>query len=255
MPHCLVTGGTRGIGAATALLAARRGYDVTLVAREADGVHVAAVAAAVRALGRRVETISADVAKDEHVVRAFDGAEAALGRLDALVNAAGIGHNGRVEALDASALSRLLAVNVLGTMLCCREAARRMSTARGGPGGGIVNVSSMAATIGGRPGAAAYAASKAAVDSFTTGFAREVAAEGIRVNVVRPGVIATDMTAHVTRDPDRLARVEASIPMRRLGHPGEVAEVALWLLSDTASFVTGAHVDAGGGGFSLAALR
>ncbi|MDO9435323.1 SDR family oxidoreductase [Hydrogenophaga sp.] len=130
-----------------------------------------------------------------------------------------------------------------------------MSTFCGGSGGAIVNVSSMAATIGGRPGASAYAASKAAVDCFTTGFAREVAAEGIRVNVVRPGVVVTEMTHHIARDSALRARVASSIPMQRLGRPEEIADIVLWLLSDSASLVTGAHVDAGGGGFMVGSLR
>lgn len=255
MAHCLITGGTRGIGAATALLAAQRGHDLTLIARDAQGPHVAALVHAIRTLDRRVQVLPADLAQAADVVRAFAHAEQHFGPIGMLVNAGGMGHNARVEAFDAATVSQLFAVNVLGTLVCCREAARRMSTAHGGSGGSIVNVSSMAATIGGRPGASAYAASKAAVDGFTTGFAREVAAEGIRVNVVRPGVVETDMTLHITRDALLRERVAASIPMQRLGRPEEIAEIVLWLLSDAASLVTGAHVDAGGGGFVLAALR
>lgn len=255
MAHCLVTGGTRGIGAATALLAAQRGHDLTLIARDAEGPHVPPLLNAIRACGQQVQVLTADIAQESDVVRAFVDAERGLGPVGALVNAAGTGHNARVATLDAAAVTRLLAVNVLGTMLCCREAARRMSTLCGGSGGAVVNVSSMAATIGGRPGASAYAASKAAVDCFTTGFAREVAAEGIRVNVVRPGVVETDMTRHIAQDTALRARVTASIPMQRLGRPEEIAEIVLWLISDAASLVTGAHVDAGGGGFMVGSLR
>ena len=186
-------------------------------------------------------------------LRMFDEATRALGPLTGLVNAAGMPHTSRVDEFTFDTLSRLMAVNVVGLMYCCREAARRMSRARAGSGGAIVNISSMAATIGGRPGASAYAASKAAVDVFTTGFAREVAAEGIRVNTVRPGVIATAMTANLAADPELRKKVEASIPQGRLGEPEEIAEVIVWLLSDKASLVTGAHINAGGGGFHVAA--
>lgn len=254
MPHCLITGGTRGIGAATALLAAKRGYDLTLVARDVEGAHRADLVRTLGAEGRRVQVLGGDVASETEVTRAFAQADR-FGPPDALVNAAGMAYNAAVADLDAGAVAQLLAVNVQGTLLCCREAARRMSTRRHGAGGAIVNVSSMAATIGGRPGATAYAASKAAVDAFTTGFAREVAGEGIRVNAVRPGVVATAMTAGVTEDALVRTRVEASIPMGRLGQAGEIAEIILWLLSPAASFVTGAHVDAGGGGFVVAGLR
>lgn len=254
MAHCLITGGTRGIGAATALLAAQHGHELTLIARNVTGPHVDQLVRAIRALGRQVQVLKADMAEAAEVVQVFADAQSRFGRVGALVNAAGMGHNARVELLDADEVMRLLSVNVLGTMLFCREAVRSMSMRHGGEGWAIVNVSSMAATIGGRPGASAYAASKAAVDCFTTGFAREVAAEGIRVNVVRPGVVDTDMTRHVMQDPALLARVAASIPMQRVGQPEEVAEVVVWLLSSAASLVTGAHVDAGGGGFMVQPL-
>jgi NAD(P)-dependent dehydrogenase (short-subunit alcohol dehydrogenase family) len=143
----------------------------------------------------------------------------------------------------------MMDLNVVGLMLCCREAARRMALSRGGQGGAIVNVSSMAATIGGRPGASAYAASKAAVDVFTTGLAKELAPEGIRVNAVRPGMTLTDMTADVQADPVRLRAVAATIPMQRCGEPEEIAAAILFLLSDAASYVSGTHLNASGGGF------
>ncbi|MEO8755223.1 MAG: SDR family oxidoreductase, partial [Casimicrobiaceae bacterium] len=168
------------------------------------------------------------------------------------VNSAGIANHNRVDALDGDAIARMMQLNVIGLMLCCREAARRMSTAHGGKGGAIVNVSSMAATIGGRAGASTYAASKGAVDVFSMGFAKEVAAEGIRVNVVRPGVTDTDMIAPIRSGPKR-AQIEATIPMQRYGTPDELAQAIVWLLSDYASFVTGAHLNVSGGGFLIGA--
>ena len=157
----------------------------------------------------------------------------------------------KVADLEQGAIERMLAVNVIGTMLCCREAVRRMSTRFGGKGGAIVNVSSMAATIGGRPGRTAYAASKGAIDSFTIGFAREVGREGIRVNVLRPGMTMTDMTDAVRRDPDLRARTAATIAMNRCAEPEEMARPILWLLSDEASFISGALLDGSGGGFMI----
>jgi NAD(P)-dependent dehydrogenase (short-subunit alcohol dehydrogenase family) len=170
------------------------------------------------------------------------------------VNSAGV-TNGHmpVADLDPVALESLLRTNVIGTMLCCREATRRMSTARGGAGGAIVNISSMAATIGGRPGNSAYAASKAAVDCFTVGFAKEVGPEGIRVNAVRPGVTITDMTSAVRDDPEVRRSIEATIGMRRTAAADEIAAPILWLLSDEASFVSGCLLDASGGGFVISA--
>lgn len=248
---CLITGGARGIGRATALAAARDGWDVAINYRErADAAED--VVAQVRALGRKAVAIKADVALEADILAMFQLAEAELGPIRGLVNSAGIAHHNRVESLDATALGRMMQVNVIGLMLCCREAARRMSRAHGGGGGAVVNISSMAATIGGRAGASSYAASKGAVDVFTTGFAKEVAAEGIRVNVVRPGVTDTDMIAGTHAGPKRAA-VEATIPMKRFGRADEVAEAVVWLLSDKASFVTGTHLNAGGGGFLVGA--
>lgn len=246
---CLITGGTRGIGRATALLAARSGHTVAVVGR--DTGEGAEVVAAIEAEGGRAAFVAADITRPDEVANAFDAA-ARLGPLRAVVNAAGITYNSRVADFDADALARLMNVNVVALMVCCREAARRLSTRSGGQGGAIVNLSSMAATIGGRFGGSAYAASKAAVDCFTTGFAREVAREGIRVNTVRPGVVATPMTAFVTGNEELLKRVQDSIPLGRIGQPEEIAELVVWLLSDKASLVMGAHVDAGGGGFLIA---
>ena len=196
--------------------------------------------------------VRADVGHAAEVVEAFAAVDKAFGPVAGLVNNAGIAFNNRVEALVDADLRRMFEVNVLGLMACCREATKRMSTRHGGAGGSVVNISSMAATIGGRPGSSTYAATKGAVDVFTTGFAREVAAEGIRVNAVRPGVTDTDMIAGMRSGPKRTA-VEVTIPMGRFGTPREIAETVVWLLSDRAAFVTGAHVNVGGGGFHVGA--
>jgi NAD(P)-dependent dehydrogenase (short-subunit alcohol dehydrogenase family) len=247
---CLVTGGARGIGRATARLAAAAGWSVAINYRErADEAN--GLAREIEAVGGRAFTVQADVAVEAEVARMFEAADREGEPLTALVNSAGVSIHSRVEDMIAADLERLFAVNVTGLILCCREAARRMSRSRGGDGGAIVNISSMAATIGGRPGASAYAASKGAVDVFTTGFAKEVGGEGIRVNVVRPGVTLTDMTAAVRDDPERRAMIAQSIPLGRPGEPQEIAEAVLWLLSENASFVSGAHVNAGGGGFVI----
>ena len=248
----LVTGGARGIGAATARLAAGEGYAVAVNYRErADEARK--VVDAIEAAGGRALAVQADVGDEADIVRMFDEVEEQLGRLTHLVNNAGIngGPPGPVLEFDAAALERLMRVNVVGLMLCCREAVKRMSTARGGRGGAIVNVSSMAATIGGRAGRSAYAASKGAVDSFTTGLAREVAGQGIRVNVLRPGMTRSPMTAPVHDDPTRLAAVRASIPMGRTAEAEEMARPILFLLSEAASFVAGAHLNVSGGGYRI----
>ncbi len=245
---CIVTGGSRGIGRSTARLAAAAGLAVAVNYRN-DAKAAAEVVAGIEKAGGRAVAIQADVASPADIVRLFEEAERALGPVTALVNSAGVSHNARVADLEAEGLQRLMAVNVVGLMLCCREAVRRMSTAMGGKGGAIVNVSSMAATIGGRPGASAYAASKAAVDVFSTGLAKEVAAEGVRVNVVRPGVTLTDMTGSLRENPELRQAVAASIAMQRVAEPEEVAEAIVWLLSDKASFVAGSHLNVGGGGF------
>ncbi|MGH6897540.1 MAG: SDR family oxidoreductase [Geminicoccaceae bacterium] len=249
----LITGGSRGIGAATARLAAQQGYRVAINYRNA-GESAAALLSAIRASGGEAITVQADVAREDQVTRMFREIDQRLGPLAALVNSAGIdgGPESKVADFDQAMLDRLFAVNVIGTMLCCREAARRMSTAHGGAGGAIVNVSSMAAVIGGRPGRSAYAASKSAIDSFTIGFAKEVARDGIRVNAIRPGMTLTDMTDAVRRDPELHARLARTIAMDRCAEPEEMARPILWLLSEEASFVSGAVLDASGGGFMLA---
>jgi NAD(P)-dependent dehydrogenase (short-subunit alcohol dehydrogenase family) len=247
----LITGGSRGIGAATARLAAQKGHAVAINYRAAQGKAEALVAEIEQGGGRAI-AVQADVASQAQVEAMFRAVDA-FGPLTALVNSAGISvtTQTRVADLEQSSLERLLAVNVVGTMLCCREAVRRMSTRFAGTGGAIVNVSSMAAAIGGRPGRTAYAASKGAVDSFTIGFAKEVAREGIRVNALRPGMTMTDMTNAVRRDPELYARTADTIAMNRCAEPEEMARPILWLLSDEASFISGALLDGSGGGFMV----
>ena len=246
MSIVLVTGGSRGIGAATARLAAARGYAVCLsyrARRDAADAVVADIAAA----GGRAVAIAADVADEADVVRLFETCDRELGPVTALVNNAGILETQmRVESMDAARITRILATNVVGAFLCAREALRRMSTARGGPGGAIVNLSSGAARLGAPGEYVDYAASKGALDTFTIGLAQEVAQEGIRVNAVRAGFIYTEMHAS-GGEPDRVDRVKAFVPLRRGGQPEEVARAVLWLLSDEAGFTTGSFIDVTGG--------
>ncbi len=246
MPVVLITGGGRGIGAAVARAAARRGYDVCLLWHR-DEASAAEVCGELVRIGVRALAVQADVAVEDEVVAAFARCDAELGSPDALVNNAGIlVAQQRVEAMSAQRIARILAVNVGGTILCAREAVRRMSTQRGGRGGAIVNVSSVAARLGAPGEYVDYAASKGAVDTFTVGLAQEVAGEGIRVNAVRPGFIKTDIHA-AGGEPGRIERVAPSVPMRRGGEPEEVADAIMWLLSDDASFVTGSVLDVAGG--------
>ena len=248
----LITGGASGIGAETARRAAKRGYKVAINYRSRDA-QAMGVAADIAAQDGEAIALPGDMANEADIVRLFNETERAFGRITHLVNSAGIGGGGsvRVEDLDAHALQQLFAVNVVGLILCCREGARRMSTRHGGKGGAIVNVSSMAATIGGRPGASAYAASKAAVDSFTMGFAKDVAGEGIRVNSLRPGMVLTEMTEDRLKEDAFRAGIEATIAMGRVGRADEIAEAILWLLSAEASFITGTMLDAAGGGYII----
>jgi NAD(P)-dependent dehydrogenase (short-subunit alcohol dehydrogenase family) len=242
----IVTGGSRGIGAATARLLASRGWDVVIGFR-ADSAAAHAVVAACMESGVDAFAHQVDVAVEADVVELFAAADERLGRPDALVNSAGIvGEQARVDELSAARIERMLAVNVTGTILCAREAVRRMSTAFGGHGGTIVNVSSAASRIGSPAEYVDYAASKGAVDSFTLGLAKEVAAEGIRVNAVRPGIIRTDIHASGGQ-PDRIERLQHQIPMQRAGEPDEIAEAIAWLCSPESSYVTGALLDASGG--------
>ena len=249
----LITGGSRGIGAATARQAAAAGYRLAINYRN-DQAAAEGLAAEIRDQGGQARAFQADVAHEEQIVRLFEEVCAEFGSVGALVNSAGIdGGGAEVASFEATALADLMAVNVIGTMICCREAVRRMSTKHGGAGGAIVNVSSMAATIGGRPGRSHYAASKAAVDAFTVGLAKEVATEGIRVNTVRPGVTLTDMTDRVRSDASLRASVSSTIAMNRVAEADEIAAPILWLLSPKASFVSGCRLDASGGGFVIGA--
>jgi NAD(P)-dependent dehydrogenase (short-subunit alcohol dehydrogenase family) len=242
----LVTGGGRGIGAAVARLAARRGHPVA-VNYERDRASAEAVVEAIRGEGGRAVALRADIASEAAVAGLFDEARAALGPLAGLVASAGIvGPYGRLDEAPAKGLSRLIAVNVTGAVLCCREAVRRLSTRHGGPGGAIVALSSAAARLGAPNEFVAYAASKGAVDSLVLGLAREVAAEGVRVNAVRPGLIDTDLQVIPGRG-NRLDALRASPPIGRPGSAEEVAEAVVWLLSDAASYVTGAILDVSGG--------
>jgi NAD(P)-dependent dehydrogenase (short-subunit alcohol dehydrogenase family) len=241
----LVTGGSRGIGAAVAVLAARQGFDVAVNYRE-DERAAASIVDSVRSQGVRALAIKADVASETEVVRLFQAVDT-FGQLAVLVNNAGItGGFSRVADLTAAALGRTLAVNVYGAILCAREAVRRLSTVWGGSGGTIVNVSSIAARLGGAGEWVHYAASKGAIDSFTIGLAREIAAEGVRVNAVSPGIVDTEIHA-TAGDPHRAKRTGATIPLGRAATPTEIAETILWLASPAASYITGSIVEAGGG--------
>ena len=246
MQALLVTGGSRGIGAATARLAGERGFAVAVGYRSGRD-DAEDVAASVRAAGGRAVAIPVDVSDERDVVRFFDRAEADLGPLAALVNNAGItGPLTRLDSLAAADLERVLAVNVVGAVLCAREAVRRMSTRRGGAGGTIVNVSSRAAQLGGSGEWIHYALTKGALDTLTVGLAREVADDGIRVNAVAPGLIETGLHA-AAGAADRLDRLAPGIPLRRAGTPAEVADAVLWLSSPEAAYVTGAIVPVSGG--------
>lgn len=242
----IVTGGSRGIGAATALLAGRRGYAVC-VNYVSNREAAEAVAGQIRAAGGRAITVAGDVSKEEDVLRIFTTTDQQLGRLTALVNNAGIlEHQSRLEAMSAERITRVLVANVTGSLLCAREAVKRMSTRHGGQGGAIVNLSSMAAKLGGPGEYVDYAASKGAIDAFTVGLAKEVAAEGIRVNAVRPGLIYTDIHAS-GGEAGRVDRLKDAVPMKRGGSAEEVAHAILWLLSDESSYATGTFIDVSGG--------
>lgn len=249
----LVTGGSRGIGAATCRRAARDGYAVAVNYRK-DREAAGQLVAEITAHGGKAIAVQADVGNLSDVVAMFDAVTAQLGIPTALVNSAGVGGKHMlVPDFDLATLELLMRVNVIGTMLCCREASRRMSTQSGGSGGAIVNITSMAGTIGGRPGNSAYAASKAAVDAFTVGFAKEMGPQGVRVNALRPGVTLTDMTNTVRENEEVRKAIEATIAMNRTAQADEIAAPVLWLLSHEASFISGAQVDASGGGFVIGA--
>lgn len=245
-PVILITGASRGIGAATALQAARAGYTVA-VNYQTNTAAADQVVQQIRALGATAIAVQADVAIEEQVLAMFAAVDAQLGPLRALVNSAGVVDvTSRLDTMTVARLKRMFDTNVIGSMVCAREAVRRMSTRHGGVGGAIVNLSSVAATLGSAGQYVDYAASKGAIDTFTVGLAREVAVEGIRVNAVRPGVIDTGIHASGGQ-PERAQQLAAVIPMHRPGTADEVASAILWLLSDGASYTTGAVLDVGGG--------
>jgi NAD(P)-dependent dehydrogenase (short-subunit alcohol dehydrogenase family) len=242
----LVTGGGRGIGAATALLAARRGYAVA-VNYASNSLAADEVVRAIRAAGGKAIAVQADVGDEAQVMAMFEQVDAKLGRLTALVNSAGVVDvRARVDEMSAARLERMFRINVVGSFVCAREAVRRMSTRHGGTGGVIVNLSSAASRLGSPEQYVDYAASKGAIDTFTLGLAKEVADEGIRVNAVRPGLIDTDIHASGGM-PERAAQLAPSVPMKRTGSAEEVANAIVWLLSDEASYTTMALLDVSGG--------
>lgn len=242
----LITGASRGIGAATALLAAHQGYAVA-VNYSANSLAADEVVRQIRQAGGQAMAVQADVASEAQVVAMFEKIDAKFGRLTALVNNAGVvDQTTRVDAITLDRLQRMFAVNVFGSFLCAREAVKRMSTRHGGTGGAIVNVSSAAARLGSPGQYVDYAAAKGAIDTFTLGLAQEVAAEGIRVNAVRPGIIDTDIHASGGL-PDRVRDLAPKVPMQRAGTAREVAESIVWLLGEGASYTTGALLDVAGG--------
>jgi NAD(P)-dependent dehydrogenase (short-subunit alcohol dehydrogenase family) len=245
-PILLVTGGSRGIGAATALRAARAGWDVA-VNFTRDQAAAEKVAAGVREVGRRALVVQADVASEPDVMAMFAAVDAGLGRLTGLVNNAGVvDMPSRVDEMTLERLQRMWAINLTGPFLCAREAVRRMSRRHGGDGGVIVNLSSAAAKLGSPAQYVDYAASKGGIDTFTHGLALEVANEGVRVNGVRPGIIDTDIHASGGL-PDRVAQMAPNVPMKRAGSADEVAAAIVWLLSGDASYVTSTTIDVTGG--------
>src|SRR5580693_4538 len=241
-PVLLIAGGSRGIGASTAKLAAARGYDVAInYMSRADAAEE--VAAAVKKAGGRAVTLQGDMTKEEDILRVFDQATQALGPLTHFVHSSGIGgKNSRLDVASAATIREVIDVNLYGAIICAREAVRRISTAHGGKGGAIVLLSSIAAVTGGATEYVFYAAAKGGIDALTNGLAREVALEGVRVNAIRPG--PTDTEIH---EPGRLARITPLLPMKRPGEPNEIAEAILFLLSDAASYITGAVLNVSGG--------
>jgi NAD(P)-dependent dehydrogenase (short-subunit alcohol dehydrogenase family) len=242
----LVTGGSRGIGAATALLAAQAGWAVA-VNYTANAAAAQEVVARILAQGGRAIAVQADVAQEDQVLAMFGQVDANLGRLTGLVNNAGVVDvAARVDEMSFARFRRMFDINVIGSLLCAREAVRRMSTRRGGQGGSIVNLSSAAARLGAPGQYVDYAAAKGAIDTFTIGLAKEVAGEGIRVNAVRPGLIETEIHAS-GGIPDRVAQLAHQVPMQRGGSAQEVAQAIVWLLSGAASYTTMSLIDVSGG--------
>lgn len=242
----VITGASRGIGAATARLAAREGYRIC-INYVSDDEAAQRVLAEVRELGAEAITVKADVSVEDEIIHLFQRVDAELGPVTALVNNAGtIGQKSQVEQMSEFRLLKLMKTNVVGPILCSKHAVLRMSKRNGGQGGSIVNVSSVAARLGSPNEYVDYAASKGALDTFTVGLAKEVAGDGIRVNAVRPGYIFTDFHA-LSGDPERVSKLEPGIPMGRGGQAEEVAEAIIWLLSDRASYSTGSFIDLGGG--------
>jgi NAD(P)-dependent dehydrogenase (short-subunit alcohol dehydrogenase family) len=245
-PVLLVTGGSRGIGAAACLVAARHGWRVA-VNYASNEAAANAVVSEIKKAGGDAIAIRGDVGNAADIVSMFEAVDKHFGRLDGLVNNAGIvDYTARVDEMSADRLERMMRINVTGSILCAGEAVRRMSSRHGGQGGVIVNISSMAAVIGGSTQYVDYAASKAAIDTFTIGLSREVAAEGIRVNAIRPGIIETDIHASGGQ-PDRPKEMASSIPMKRTGEAEEVADAIVYLLSPSASYITGAILNVSGG--------
>ena len=245
-PVMLITGASRGIGAALARLAAGRGYAVAINYLSNQSA-AQAVADEISAAGGQAMLVQGDVAQEADILRMFAAVDAHWGRLDVLVNNAGILEQ-MMPVVDMSAerIARVMNINVVGLMLCCREAVKRMAKSQGGLGGAIVNISSVAAKLGSPFEYVDYAASKGAVDSITLGLAKEMALEGVRVNGVRPGLIYTDIHAS-GGEPGRVDRLAVNVPMQRGGQPEEIAEAVLWLASDAASYVTGTWLDVSGG--------
>lgn len=242
----LVTGGSRGIGAATSLLLARNGFDVCINYKN-NSAKAEQLLTQLRNYNSNCIAIQADISDEEQVIALFNQIDIQLGAISVLVNNAGIlKKQAPITELNAERINDILANNVTSAFLCCREAVKRMSTKRGGVGGSIVNVSSAASRLGAPGEYIDYAASKGALDSLTIGLSKEVAGQGIRVNCVRPGFIYTDMHSD-GGEPDRVDRIAASIPMQRGGQPEEVAQAIYWLLSENASYVTGTFIDAAGG--------
>ncbi len=245
-PIVLITGGSRGIGAATALLAAQRGFAVA-VNYTSNSLAADEVVRQIRASGGTAITVQADVALETDIMAMFEKVDAKLGRITSLVNNAGVVDvASRVDAMTTTRLKRMFDINVLGSFMCAREAVKRMSTRYGGAGGTIVNLSSVAARLGGPGQYVDYAASKGAIDTFTLGLAKEVAAEGIRVNAVRPGIIETDIHAS-GGEPERAQQMAPMLPMQRAGSALEVAKAIVWLMTEDSSYTTGSMIDVAGG--------